>query len=147
MARNSERRSRLGSAYQILPPRRPRKKSNTPLTARRLAADQLPRRAGMRDVGRQPPARRLEVEPVGPPRRAPGEQEDFAPVGPDAQVCPEARAVDLNGPLGDPLLRDIGFALPQEPTQPRMPDRGAVDEPAARESAPGLEDEVGFAPR
>jgi len=28
-----------------------------------------------------------------------------------------------------------------------MPDRGAVDEPAARESAPGLEDEVGFAPR
>ena len=100
-----------------------------------------------RSIGRQPPARRREVEAVRPPRRAPGEEKDFAPIGPDAKVGPEARAVDLNGPLGDPSLRDIGLALPQEPTQPPVPDRGAVDEPAARKSMPGLEDEVGFAPR
>ena len=46
-----------------------------------------------RTVGRQPSARRLEVQPVRPTRGSPRNEDDLAPVGPDAPIGPKALAV------------------------------------------------------
>src|SRR5271166_4709668 len=67
MARNTDRRFRVGSAYGTL--RRccsPKRQNATPLTARRFAADQLPaprlQRLSQRDIGRHPPGSAQERE-------------------------------------------------------------------------------------
>src|SRR5271165_6031 len=95
-----------------------------------------------RRISGQPPAWRREIEPVWAPRSAAGHEDDVAPIRPDPQVGPEANALNLQSEFGDSPLCDIELAALEGLAQPRPPDRGGVEQSAARKPMRRPEDKL-----